>query len=92
MKFPKILASAFALTLLFNVSCRNSDDPIEEELPKGAYENGIIITNEGGYSTPTSTVSFIPNDLSKQEDNIFAKNNDNAVLGNVFQSIGFKGD
>lgn len=92
MKFPKILPSAFALTLLFNVSCRNSDDPIEEELPKGAYENGIIITNEGGYSTPTSTVSFIPNDLSKQEDNIFAKNNDNAVLGNVFQSIGFKGD
>ena len=66
MKFPKILASAFALTLLFNVSCRNGDDPIEEELPKGAYENGIIITNEGGYSTPTSTVSFIPNDLSKQ--------------------------
>ena len=92
MKFSKILASAFALTLLFNISCRTNDDPIKEELPRGAYENGIIITNEGGYSTPTSSASFLPTDLSKQEDNIFAKNNDNAILGNVFQSIGFKGD
>ena len=92
MKFSKILASTFALTLLFNISCRNEADPIQDETPKGAYENGIIIANEGGYSTPTSSVSFIPNDLSKQEDNIFGKNNDNAVLGNVFQSIGFKGD
>lgn len=91
MKISKLIASAFALTLLFNISCRN-EDPIEEVLPKGAYENGILITNEGGFSTPTASVSFLSNDLAKQEDNIFGTNNANATLGNVFQSVGFTGD
>lgn len=91
MKISKLIASAFALTLLFNVSCRN-DDPVEEILPKGAYENGILITNEGGFSTPTSSVSFLSNDLNTQEENIFGTNNNDAVLGNVFQSVGFSGD
>lgn len=91
MKFSKILASAFALSLLFNVSCRN-DDPIVDEVPKGAYENGIIITNEGGFSTPTSSAEFVSADLSQQESNIFGKNNNGEILGNVFQSVGFKDD
>ena len=91
MKFSKILASAFALTLLFNISCRN-DDPVEPTVPKGAYENGIIIANEGGFSTPTSSASFLSNDLATSEDNIFGKNNNNEILGNVFQAIGFKED
>lgn len=87
----KLLTMAFAATLLFNISCRN-EDSIVEESAKGAYENGVIISNEGGFSTPNSSVSFISNDLSLQENTIFAKNNNNAELGNVFQSIGFKGD
>lgn len=91
MKFSKIIASAFVLSLMFNISCR-SDDPIQEELQKGAYENGILIANEGGFSTPTSSVTFLSNDLAKQENNIFGTNNGGAQLGNVFQSIGFKGD
>ena len=91
MKISKLIASAFALTLLFNISCRN-EDPIEEVLPKGAYENGILITNEGGFSTPTASVSYLTNYLDQQEDDIFKKNNANAVLGNVLQSVGFKGD
>ena len=90
MKISKIFTLLLAGTLLFNISCR-SDDPIEPQT-KGAYENGILIANEGGFSTPTSSVSFISKDLSKLENNIFASNNSNAVLGNVFQSIGFKGD
>lgn len=88
MKLSKILASAFAFTLLFNISCRNEDPVVE--VPKGAYENGILIANEGGFSTPTASVTFLPNDLSAQEDNIYGKNNNNENLGNVFQSIGFK--
>ena len=91
MKISKLIASAFALTLLFNISCRNEDN-FEEAIPKGAYENGILITNEGGFSTPTASVSYFSNDFAKQEDNIFKTNNGNAVLGNVFQSVGFKGD
>lgn len=90
MKLSKILASSFAFTLLFNISCRNEDPVVE--VPKGAYENGILIANEGGFSTPTASVTFLPNDLSAQEDNIYGKNNNNENLGNVFQSIGFKND
>ena len=90
MKLSKIFASAFAFTLLFNISCRNEDPVVE--VPKGAYENGILIANEGGFSTPTASVTFLPNDLSTQEDNIYGKNNNNENLGNVFQSIGFKND
>jgi hypothetical protein len=91
MKISKLLASAFALSLLFNISCRN-DDPFEDELPKGDYENGIIISNEGGFTTPTASATFLSNDLSTQTDNIFGKNNNEEKLGNVFQTIGFKGD
>ncbi|HAI81384.1 MAG TPA: hypothetical protein DCL65_10190, partial [Chryseobacterium sp.] len=75
---------------MFNISCRNEDPVVE--VPKGAYENGILIANEGGFSTPTASVTFLPNDLSAQEDNIYGKNNNNENLGNVFQSIGFKND
>lgn len=76
---------------MFNISCRN-DDPVTPPVSKGAYENGILIANEGGFSSPNASVSFISNDLAKLENNIFSSNNDNATLGNVFQSIGFRDD
>lgn len=91
MKFNKLFTLGLAALLTFNISCRNNDDPIVE-VSKGAYENGILIANEGGFSTPTSSVTFLSNDLSKQENAIFASNNNNALLGNVFQTIGFNGD
>ncbi len=91
MKLSKIFTSALALTLLFNISCRNEEDPITEE-PKGAYENGLLISNEGNYGTPTATVSFISNDLNTVENNIYSANNDNSALGDVLQSIGINGD
>ena len=90
MKFKKILPWVFASTMLFNIAC-SDDDPIFEE-PKGAYENGILIANEGGFSTPTATVTFLSNDFSVQENDIYWKNNSDEKLGNVFQSVGFKGD
>ena len=91
MKISKLLSAALAATLLFNISCR-SDDPIIEPQPKGAYENGIFMANEGNFGTPTATVSFISNDLSTVENNVFSSNNANAALGDVLQTIGFQGD
>lgn len=90
MNFRKILMSAFAFSLLFTISCRN-DDPIVE-LPKGAYENGILISNEGNFGTPTASVSFISNDLAAKENNIYSTNNGGAVLGDVLQTIAINGD
>ena len=86
----RLFSAAIALMLMFTISCRN-DDPVIEE-PKGAYQNGILVANEGGFSTPTSSIDFLSLDLSKQENNIFSTQNANATVGNVFQSIGFKGD
>lgn len=91
MKISKLLSAAFAATLLFTTSCRN-DDPIVDIQPKGAYENGIIMSNEGNFGSPTATVSFIPNDLSTVENNVFSANNGGAALGDVLQNVGLNGD
>lgn len=90
MNFRKFVTLTFASTLLLTTSCR--DDDFFESEPKGAYENGILVSNEGNYGTPTATVSFLSNDLSTVENNIYAKNNNNLPLGDVLQSIGFQGD
>ena len=91
MKIRKIVAAAFASMLLFQISCSRDEDPILPE-PKGAYESGIFIANEGNFGVPNASVSFIPRDLSTIENNVFATNNAGAALGDVLQTIGFSGD
>ena len=90
MKFSKILSSVLALTLLFNISCRSeSDEPIE--LPKGAYENGIFVLNEGNFGTPSASVTFLSNDLATIEQDVYKKNN-GTDLGDVLQTLTYNGD
>ena len=91
MKINKILTAIFASALLLQISC-SRDENVETILPKGAYENGYLISNEGNFGVPNSSVSFIPKDLSSIENNVFATNNNSAVLGDVLQTIGFSGD
>ncbi|KQT20514.1 hypothetical protein ASG31_17250 [Chryseobacterium sp. Leaf404] len=89
MKISKILSLAFASALLFNVSCSNDDfTMVEKPL---TYENGILVANEGGFSTPTAEVSFVSSDLGTLYNKIYDANN-KEILGNVLQSIGFSGD
>lgn len=90
MNFKKILPILFTSALLFNVAC--SDDDFVEETKSQAYENGIFITNEGAFTTPTSEVSFVSNDLGTFENKVYGNNNNNEILGNVLQTIGFSGD
>lgn len=92
MKIRKILSLAIASTLIFNVACSSDDDTIINNQPKGAYENGILISNEGGFSSPTSEVSFVSNDLGTVENKLYSGNNNNGILGSVLQTIGFNGD
>lgn len=91
MKIRNIFSLVFASALLFNISCRN-DDSINNETSNPTYENGILITNEGGFTTPTAEISFVSNDLGTVENRVYARSNNNEILGNVFQSIGFHGD
>jgi len=80
-----VVLSAFA-GLLF--SCTNNNEP---ELPKGDYENGVLVTSEGAFSGGTGTVSFISDDLSVQEEKVFNKVN-NQNIGTILQSAGFTDD
>ena len=82
----KLLYSVLALSLLF--SCSNDDDgTITLQEPLGDYENGIIVSAEGG----PSSVAYISNDFSTSENDIYFNVN-GETLGVYLQSIGFNGD
>jgi hypothetical protein len=81
MKISKFLLSAFIVSVLF-VSCNNDDDV---QLPKGDYENGLLISGEGG---PSGSVYYVSNDFSTTESQIYKKVN-NSELSNYLQSIAF---
>lgn len=85
MKHTQLLLLAVFLNLF--ISCSDDETtPIPE--PSGAYENGILIANEGPFAGGSGTVSFMSNDYSKIEQNIYQNvNGDNT--GNVLNSIGF---
>lgn len=63
-------------------SCK--DD--EQELPKGKYETGVFISNEGPFQNGTGTISFLNRDSSTIENDIFEAVN-NRPLGNIVQSV-----
>lgn len=86
MKITKLLGVLFLGGILFT-SC--SDDPTPS-LPKGDYENGILISGEGTTAV-SGSVSFVSNDLSIVENTIYKKVN-NAEFGEYVQSIAFDDD
>jgi len=88
MNIRKILPLAFASMLLFNVSC--SSDSSEMITMPTTLENGVLISNEGGFTTPTADVSFVSNNLSYGFNKVYSTAN-NEQLGKVLQTIGFNG-
>lgn len=91
MNIKRILPLAFASMLLFNVSC-SSDIDVETIDAQVNYTNGILVSNEGGFTKPTADVTFISNNLGTVYNNIYANNNKGEAFGKVLQSIGFSGD
>ncbi|ASE62341.1 hypothetical protein H3Z85_02235 [Chryseobacterium indologenes] len=91
MNIRKILPLALLSALLFSVSCSNDIDlGTDTNLPT-SYEKGILIANEGGFTTPTADVSFLSNTLAFGYNNIYTNTN-KEELGKVLQSIGLNGD
>ncbi len=74
---------------MFVTSCSNDDDD-NGGTPLGAYNNGILVSGEGSSGLPGS-VSFISNDLTTSETDIYYNVN-GADLGDYLQSIGFEND
>ncbi|WP_129367983.1 YncE family protein [Lutibacter sp. HS1-25] len=87
MKISKFLLSIFLLSVLL-VSCDDDDEP---QLPKGDYENGILITNQGPFGSGTGTVTYIAEDFSTSQNTIYKAVN-NEDLGNVLQSLTFNNE
>ena len=90
----KKLVLSLAL-LAFVSSCSNVDDSSDNnEVPniEKPYANGILIANEGNFTSSNAEISFISNDLNLTYNKIFAANNNNLNLGDVAQFIGTNGD
>ena len=72
-------------------SCTNDDAPAVEA-PLGAYQNGILIVNEGNFGSDNSSISYLSGDLGTFQLNAFTAVNPTFTLGNTAQSISFNGD
>lgn len=89
MKIKNNLVLALSLIIL-SFSCSSDDDNHQQE-PQGAYENGILITNEGNYGQGNGTITFVSDDFSYAENKVFSNVN-GTLLGDTAQSIGFYED
>lgn len=90
MKLKNLYLGIIASAFLF-ASCSN-DDSVENDIPLGAYDNGVLILNEGNFGTPNASVSYLSNDFATSQNNIFELVNPTKVLGDVAQSMSFDGD
>lgn len=84
MKFSKLFLITLSVSLF--VSCSNDDN---DDAPKGVYDNGFFILNEG---TTQGTVSFSSDDLTSFTKDVYATVNGSDVLGKFAQNIFFSGD
>jgi YVTN family beta-propeller protein len=89
MKFSKLVFVAFVSAVFF-VSCTDDNDQVE--VPLGAYDNGVLILNEGGFGKGNASVSYLSDDFITQQNNIFSLVNPAVILGDTAQNIGFYGD
>lgn len=88
MKLHKLLLTVIAGSLFF-VSC-SDDDSATLAPASGAYEDGVLILNQGGFEAGNAEVSFLSNDMVL-ENAIFKGVNPDMNLGDTGQDIGFNG-
>lgn len=88
MRLHKLLLTAILGSFLF-VSCSSDDN--NDSKPSGAYDNGVIILNQGNFLKGNASISFLSNSFVT-ENNIFSAVNNGALLGDTGQDIGFNGD
>jgi hypothetical protein len=74
------------------VSCSSDNDDITPVVePRGNYEGGIFIANEGQFFNSNGNVSYLSDDL-KIENNVFSVVNPEKTKSDIVQCIGFNGD
>jgi len=88
MNTKKIILGLFAAILTFT-SCSDDEGVNFQPVALGAYENGILVVNQGVYGNGDGSISFVSNDLSTKNNGIFSFHNNSVPLGDVGQSIAF---
>lgn len=88
-QFFKTLLVLLSITMFVSCDDDSSDDVY---VPKGDYDLGFIVSNEGNFGTPTASVSYISEDLLESANDVYSTVNNNAALGDVLQSITFEDD
>lgn len=92
MKKMNKLFLATLFGVIFMISCTPDDKVVEQYQPKGSYDSGVLVLNEGGFQVGNSSVSYISFDLNTTQNNIFSDVNNGLALGDTAQNIGFNGD
>lgn len=81
-----------AAIAVFFASCSKEDIETVTELPLGAYDNGVLILNQGNFGQDNSSISYLSNDFATFQNNAFLAVNPTKILGNTGQDIGFYND
>lgn len=90
MKFKNLYLGIIASAFLF-ASCSDNDNA-DNDVSLGVYDNGVFIVNEGNFSSANASLSYISNDLTTLQNDIFKIVNIPATLGDVAQSMSFSSD
>ena len=88
-RFNKLFLTVI-LSSAFFVSCSSDNDDTTPE-PRGNYEGGLFIANEGQFLKSNGNVSYLSDDL-KIENNVFSLLNPEKTTNDIIQCIGFNGD
>lgn len=94
MRLKQMVLSTATSVLVLTGCSNDHGGPILPEIGTEApiYENGIIVVNEGGITNGNASVSFISDDLSVVQNNIFSTSNGVNAWGDTAQSMTFDGD
>lgn len=90
MKTKQLILGLFAAALTFT-SCTDDEGVNFQPVPLGAYQNGILVVNQGTWNQGDASVSFVSDNFSDSENGVF-NNVNNSPLGDVGQSIAFYND
>lgn len=80
----------YLLSLCLFISSCSDDDPATIEPPKGDFENGYFVTNEGPFQNGSGTLTFV-NDDGSVSQNVY-KTVNGEDLGNIVNSMYIEGD